>query len=701
VIIWLDQAKAQDRSVAGGKASTLARLAARGFPVPIGFVIPVDANPTPEDLMAAAARLGSDQLAVRSSARAEDLAEASYAGLYESFLNVPLEEVGAMIERCRTAATADRVTDYRGHHHRESGIAVLIQPMVPAESAGVAFTASPITGAREETVVTAVAGLGESLVSGVAVGEEWIVSEGQALATRSSAVLNEAEALAVAGLARQVESLLEAPQDIEWAIAGGQVHLLQARPMTALPDPVTWTPPGPGLWVRSFRLGEWLPEPVTPLFADWLLPLLEEGFAAGMRETTGASVSFGSGVVNGWYYTRPNPPPARLPAALWRSRGRLLPFMVNALIRPGRNPAAADRDCDGLSVPELTRLVEDLGRIAGRHLWYLAVVGGAAWKMERHLAGLLNRLHLNVEAQALLRGLPDTDLSTPAHAVHSLDWFHPTAAADGVLQASMLDPARRGELHQQRLENEARCRERLASRPRDLARFTAAVHTAQKYAAIREQQARHLTLGWPLLRVCVLRLGANLARDGAITSPDDAFFLTRPELDHPGPHQTTADQRRAEWTRQRRLNAPLAIGTAPALIGPHLEHALGLRRPPEPDAMLTGQAASAGRATGLARVIDGPEDFDRVQPGDVLVTRATTPAWTPLFGRIAAVVTDGGTLAAHASLIAREYGIPAVVGTGMATTRIRDGEAITVDGSRGTVTAVAHSPSPTNFSDIR
>jgi pyruvate,water dikinase len=84
--------------------------------------------------------------------------------------------------------------------------------------------------------------------------------------------------------------------------------------------------------------------------------------------------------------------------------------------------------------------------------------------------------------------------------------------------------------------------------------------------------------------------------------------------------------------------------------------------------------------------VHGPEDFDAFTDGQVLVARATAPAWTPLFARAAAVVTDGGTLAAHASLVAREYGIPAVVGTGDATRRLRPGQLVTVDGTAGTVT---------------
>lgn len=104
-----------------------------------------------------------------------------------------------------------------------------------------------------------------------------------------------------------------------------------------------------------------------------------------------------------------------------------------------------------------------------------------------------------------------------------------------------------------------------------------------------------------------------------------------------------------------------------------------------PDA-LVGIAAGAGRVTGPARVIRRIEDFERLRAGDVLVAPATTPAWTPLFARAAALVTDTGSLMSHCSQVAREYGIPAVVCTGDATRRLEDGELVTVDGSAGVVT---------------
>jgi pyruvate,water dikinase len=102
-------------------------------------------------------------------------------------------------------------------------------------------------------------------------------------------------------------------------------------------------------------------------------------------------------------------------------------------------------------------------------------------------------------------------------------------------------------------------------------------------------------------------------------------------------------------------------------------------------AITWGVPASPGRATGVVRVVRGTADFDLLLPGEVLVAPLTTPAWTPLFNRAAAVVTDVGSAAAHASIIAREYGIPAVVGCGDATSRLRTGMHVTVDGGTGNV----------------
>lgn len=147
----------------------------------------------------------------------------------------------------------------------------------------------------------------------------------------------------------------------------------------------------------------------------------------------------------------------------------------------------------------------------------------------------------------------------------------------------------------------------------------------------------------------------------------------------------TAAARRAAWQRQRRLPAPLSLGTPPRLLRAVLAPTPA-RPAGTPAGAVLGQPASPGRTTGPVRVIHGPDEFDQFTTGEILVAPTTTPAWTTLLARAVAVVTDGGTTAAHASLVAREYAIPAVVATGDATHRLATGQIVTVDGATGTVT---------------
>jgi pyruvate,water dikinase len=315
------------------------------------------------------------------------------------------------------------------------------------------------------------------------------------------------------------------------------------------------------------------------------------------------------------------------------------------------------------------------------------VVGGAAWKMEgalarfyrQHLAG-----RIDISVQQLLAGLPGSQPELPAYAVQSLDWAHPTAGELGWPPPQPSEDRQR-ELAARREALTAQCLAALGDRPRLQARFQALLAVAQRYAVLREQQARQLTLGWPLLRRCALRLGQTLQAHGVIDRAEDVFFLTRAELGTRAPLQDLVQQRRGIWERQRRLPAPLTIGRPPRLLAKELLATVEAARTPGAvaEGAIAGQPASPGRASGPVRVVHGPGDFDRFQPGEVLVARATAPAWTPLFARAVAVVTDGGTLAAHASLVAREYGIPAVVATGDATTRLIDGQVVTVDGGAG------------------
>ena len=721
-IIPLRELRREDRPVVGTKAANLGELAAAGFPVPDGFVVIGDPDGSRDAVRQAAQVLGGGPFAVRSSGLAEDLPDASFAGQYETILHVQGDE--ALIEsirRCRDSARNDRVLRYQAAHTDMANgqIAVLVQRMLAPDASGVAFTANPVTGERDEIVVTAAHGLGERIVSGEAIGDEWLVRGADATRRRSvEQAISAEQAHAVAQLARKVDVLFGSPQDIEWSVVRGSVYLLQTRPMTALPDPVEWTPPMPGYWMRNFRLGEWLPEPMTPLFRDWLLERIEAGYVFGMQETTGAALPFRHAAINGWYYTAPPRfPPVALFQAIAQSRGRIIPFLLNVLIRVATRPDVADRTAlrrltqvyreallpryrrlvqDGehrvedATVAELEHLVDEVGSVAGECLWSLAVLGGSAWKMEGCLAKFLRR-HVGSgfegSVQVLLRGLPGVEIGTPAYAVQSVDWYRVTAGELKLGRDSTVSADRREQLIAKRREAEVACRVALADTPALLSRFEVLLEVAQRYAALREEQARSFTLGWPLLRRCALRLGDALRDVGDIEHTEDVFFLTRAELHSGKQHHDTVNDRRSEWERQRRRLAPLTIGKTPKIIEGMLlgtVEAVRTGGQPAPGAIV-GHPASPGRATGPVRIVHGPEDFDRFQAGEVLVAQATAPAWTPLFADAVAVVTDGGTLAAHASLVAREYGIPAVVGTGDATVRLSDGQNVTVDGGAGTV----------------
>jgi pyruvate,water dikinase len=734
---------AQARALLGTKAASLARLTGAGFPVPAGVVVTAaaaaDWDQAYAQLRSAAAQFagGDQRFAVRSSASAEDLAGASYAGQYETVLDVRLHELPQAVQQVMDSAASARVTAYRQAHPQADpadpaglGMAVLVQVMVAADAAGVAFSANPLTGDRDEVIITAVPGLGERLVAGEATGDQWTVRHGHTRHTRATEqAISADQARQIATLARRVHDYFGSPQDLEWAIATdpsgsdgadgveGGLWLLQARPMTALPDPVDWTPPAPGYWMRNLRLGEWLPEPMTPLFADWLLDRLDHGEQQATRAQVGAALEFPHAAINGWYYLgTPALSPRTIATTLLQGRGRLLRFFRYGVLGPSRDPVAADRQLlaglatqwrsellpryqrlvqasdqqvETASPEQLAAIVDRVGAAAGEQLWSLAVVGGAAWKMEGALARFA-RQHLaptvDISIQQLLVGLPGSQPDLPGHAVQSLDWYHPTAGELGWPPPQPSEERHR-ELAAHREALTAQCVSTLGDRPQLQARFQALLAVAQRYAVLREQQAGQLTLGWPLLRRGALRIGQALHTHGVIDRAEDVFFLTRAELDTRAPLQELVTRRRDSWERQRRLLAPLTIGRPPRLLAKELLATVEAVRTGEAvaEGAIVGQPASPGRATGPVHLVAGPQDFDRFQPGEVLVAPTTAPAWTPLFARAVAVVTDGGTLAAHASLVAREYGIPAVVATGDATTRLRDGQRVTVDGGAGTV----------------
>jgi pyruvate,water dikinase len=202
---------------------------------------------------------------------------------------------------------------------------------------------------------------------------------------------------------------------------------------------------------------------------------------------------------------------------------------------------------------------------------------------------------------------------------------------------------------------------------------------------IREDTHFDAMLPLPVLRRTLLEIGRRLVEVGALDTPEDVFHLRAEELDRIGeawpPPPSLAGPLRSLAGRRKERRAALE-GTP--LVGTRLLPSAGS----EGDVLLRGTSGSPGVAEGAVRVLHDASEFGRLRAGEVLVAPYTNPAWTPLFQRAAAVVADSGGAASHAAIVAREYGIPAVMGTIDATRRLSDGQRVQVDGDRGLVLAV-------------
>jgi pyruvate,water dikinase len=266
-VVWLDDDRCRDVACAGGKGASLARMAADGLQVPPGFVVPstaleerVDVERlralarsgdheraqalvlearAPAAVGTAYARLGGE-VAVRSSACAEDSETASFAGQQETYLNVRgAAEVARRVVDCWASFFSERALFYRSRKGSlgDLRMAVLVQKMVEPDKSGVLFTCDPVQRRRDQMIVEAVAGLGEQVVSGRVTPDHYVVDRGGRVKREvlpNGGVLDPRELERLIELGRRLEESFGAPQDVEWALAGGELYLLQSRPVTTL-----------------------------------------------------------------------------------------------------------------------------------------------------------------------------------------------------------------------------------------------------------------------------------------------------------------------------------------------------------------------------------------------------------------------------------------------------------------------------------
>ena len=290
------------------------------------------------------------------------------------------------------------------------------------------------------------------------------------------------------------------------------------------------------------------------------------------------------------------------------------------------------------------------------------------------------------------------------HTVYNLDFLNAVPADDPAplleslrffLDGAGADPhVRQRRAAQRREEATAAVLARLD--PARRAVFGRLLRWAQGAAPLREDALADVGLAWPQLRRMLHEAGDRLVDAGRIEHAADVFWLRHDEVLSPEREslRDVVEERKAVWRGRRRATPPQVLPTG--TWWERLEGMMPAASADQTGNVIRGTGASGGQVTAQARVLGGPADFGRMRPGDVLVAGITTPAWTSLFPMASAVVTDVGGPLSHSSIVAREYGIPAVLGTAVATRRIPDGARIHVDGDAGTVTLLGDDTSAAN-----
>ena len=868
-ILQLDSSEAILELV-GGKGASLARLAAADLPVPTGFHITthaywrfIDENHLTDAILSAVREARADEpatldsastqiqslivqgvipqdiatlirrwygelapddppVAVRSSATAEDLPEMSFAGQQETYLNMRgNEHLLEAVKRCWASLWTARAIGYRMRNDippEDIALAVVVQQLVPADAAGILFTANPVTGERDKMLINAAWGLGEAIVGGHVTPDTFIVNkqtntlESQDIATkevmtvrlpegtreepvpsdrRKQAALTEPQAIELSKLGMTIEQLYGQPMDIEWAIHDGRFYILQARPITALPEPrvaLDWNLPRPdGKYMRQSVI-ELLPDPLSPLFATLGLPAWNNAIYSLMKPLGMQDVKLADFLPEDWQMLTTINDYAYYDGSGFNGKQSVrilmvMPRLIRSLLPTARErwekearpsytavlSAWAARDLNAASATQLLEGAREIIQNAAEH--YITVQSGIlplAYMSETFFTLVYNRLikrkddppalsfmlgfdSAPIQAEKSLYDLAmwariQSDLTayltrtssaeiiaayqsqtSPigdveswrefcerfqehlnrfGHAIYDLDFAKAVPADD---PAPLLETLKyflegQGRNPYERQAETVSAREQatqsMLARLKGLRLkwFTKLLRWAQQYAPLREDALADVGLGWPLLRSILRQIGKRLVKVHAINEPGDVFWLKLDELERAltamDTNQPVEDyhsavvERHAIWERERMETPPVALpikGGARIwgidwsfMLPAHTDQAAG--------DTIKGIGASPGRVDGLARVIHGPDEFNQMKHGDILVAKITTPAWTPLFALAAGLVTDVGGILSHGSIVAREYHIPAVLGTGVATERIRSNQQITVDGDQGIVT---------------
>ncbi|HEX6467852.1 MAG TPA: rifamycin-inactivating phosphotransferase [Streptosporangiaceae bacterium] len=774
----------------------------------------IEGTAIPGDLAAtitrALARLGEQAAcAVRSSATAEDLPTASFAGQQDTYLNV----VGPAailqhVSHCWASLFTERAVTYRrrnGIDHRRVNMAVVVQRMVFPDAAGVLFTADPVTGNRKVATVDAGFGLGEALVSGRVNPDVFKVRDGRIIAaavaakqravralsaggTREVAIdperqerpaLTDAQVVRLVQLGRRIEARFGRPQDIEWCLTDGGFHIVQSRPITTLfPIPEAgdddnhvyvsvghqqmMTDPMKPLGISVWQLTAMAPlhEAGGRLFVDVTQRLAAPASRAALLDVMGRSdplikdaletVLDRGDFVPSFPDAGPAGPPPRGAAVPIEND----PAIVTGLIeRSEASIAALRRDIRAKTGPALFEFLleafDEHKRVLRDPLNFPAIMAGMEatwwlndklreWLGEKNAADTLTLsapnnitsqmglalldvadvIRPHPEVVAFLRGVDDegfldelpklpggTEARDAIEAyldrygmrcVGEIDITRPRwRERPTTLVPVILDHVRNFEPgaaerrfeqgRQEALRKEQDVLSRLRALPdgeQKAAETKRMIDRVRTFIGYREYPKYNIVARYFVYKQALLEEAERLVRAGVLPDKEDIFFLTFHEL-----HDVVRSNQVDDRLIQRRKDAFRSYHalTPPRVLTSDGEAVAGAyRRDDVPAGALTGLAVSAGTIEGRARVILDMADAD-LEAGDILVTAYTDPSWSPLFVGIAGLVTEVGGLMTHGAVIAREYGLPAVVGVERATRLIRDGQRIRVHGTDGYV----------------
>jgi pyruvate,water dikinase len=654
-LVWLHDSDAIDAELVGAKAAALARAAAAGLPVLDGFVLTTAPAERPQIAGAwrVLSRWGTEPLVVRSSSVAEDGTAQSMAGLFTSVLDVRgWSAFGRAVDEVLASGGSSGPVD--------APMAVLVQPFLDAEWGGVLFSVDPITGREDRMVVTAVRGGADAVVGGGTAG--WTATlrrRGRLDEVRSAEAEQPPASLLrqLAGLARRVEQVFGAPQDVEWAADwDGRVRLLQSRPITTLHGPVGGPVFGPGPVAETF------PDALSPLEQDLWLDPLRDGLRTSLRLTGAAPAAriTGSPVVVAidgvpaldlelLGVTRPRRnllrrldprPPARRLGAAWRV-GRLaaaLPDLAREVAGRVDDDLAAVPRLDHLDNRSLLAVLHNGRRALAPLYGYESLAGMLA--AERTDSPTAASMALSALAQARADGVDVQDLVADLPVVLAL--VPPRIGDPAPLPAF-------GAGHR-------------SEPPSDIDELA----VAREGLRLRTRWVQELTAraAW--------ELGRRLEAVGILAAQEHVRHLTLDELQAAfDTRSVPADLDERVPSRARALPNEFRLaadGTPVAVTRPSTAGA--------------GVGAGGGVGTGPVHVGDEPPQ------GAVLVVRHLDPRLAPVLPRLAGLVAETGSPLSHLAILAREHGVPTVVGRSGATEAWPHGAVVTVDGTTGEVAAV-------------